>query len=392
MSDEGTQNNASVSNANTAEEQERNRLMKAQLERSKQQLKEATSIKSKFDSMTEILALEEGLTLDEAREKSRSREANSFGIAFEDGSVETTRRRKVEEEIQRFASQSAEFASSNPAQHAEESAGASSDAQNSSGDSQDFTQNENSALSDQNIAASFDLHPEALPWLHFDGETLFQNTESPFESFEDKLLALCTRADGYAWHRAISFYPQEEGLSPDLLKAFVRRNLMLYTRNGLIEDYLISTGQHSRHDVPIGFAQLTSGKVLQLEAQYPALAAFFAGAGYIGAAHESLVLLDPTCVPVIAATLVASIVDDLVGNNVAVNDWTVAYALNPDVYSFESDEGTRKYAVLEGLDVSLSKVKHWDQRLETRAFNDEIVSVSQQIKFLVAQIVKLADI
>ncbi|MBC7996957.1 MAG: hypothetical protein IAF58_03380 [Leptolyngbya sp.] len=372
MSGEDTHNNASVGNARTAEEQERNRLMKAQLERSKQQLKEATSIKSKFDSMTEILALEEGLTLDEAREKSRSREANSFGIAFEDGSVETTRRRKVEEEIQRFASQSAEFASSNSAQPS--------------------MAPENLPVSEQNTGASFDLHPEALPWLQYDGETLFQNTENPFEGFEDKLLALCTRADGYAWHRAISFYPQEEGLSPDLLKAFVRRNLMLYTRNGLIEDYLISTGQHSRHDVPIGFAQLTSGKVLQLEEQYPVLAAFFAGAGYIGAAHESLVLLDPTCVPAITATLVASIVDDLVANNIAVNDWTVAYALNPDVYSFEIGEGARKYAVLEGLDVSLSKVKHWDQRLETRAFNDEIVSVSQQIKFIVAQIVRLANI
>lgn len=383
MSDEDSQSRAPEGNSDSAKEQERQRAMKAQLERSKQQLKEATSIKSKFDSMTDILALEEGLSLDELRERSKSRHVNSFGIAFEDGSVETTRRRKVEDEIQRFANHSVEF-SGIPL------------AETSSETSTSFTESENfeedgRQISVQDIAATFDLHPEALPWLQYDGETLFQNAENPFDGFEDRLLALCTRADSYAWHRAISFYPQEQGLSPELLKAFVRRNLSIYTRNGLIDDYLISTGQHSRHDVPIGFSQITSSKVLELEDKYPALAAFFAGAGYVGAAHESLVLLDPTCVPVITATLVASFVDDLIENDVAVNDWTVAYAFNPDVYSFEVGEGERKYAVLEGLDVSLSKVKHWDQRLETRAFNEQIVSVSQQTKFIVAQIVKLAN-
>jgi hypothetical protein len=170
----------------------------------------------------------------------------------------------------------------------------------------------------------------------------------------------------------------------------VRGNLCGYTRNKLIDDYLVSTGQHARHDVPLGFAQISSGKVLQLEKQFPQLAAFFAGAGYIGAAHESLVLLDPSCVPVVVAAYVAAIVDELNENGIEVNDWTVAYAFHPDVYAHSDGGDGTVYTVLEGLEVSLSKVKHWDQHLEFYAENDEIISASQQVKRIVSQLVQIA--
>ncbi len=49
------------------------------------------------------------------------------------------------------------------------------------------------------------------------------------------------------------------------------------------------------------------------------------------------------------------------------------------------------YAVLEGLEVSLSKVKHWDQHLEFYAENDEIISASQQVKRIVSQLVQIAS-
>jgi hypothetical protein len=353
------------------EEQSNLQFMKEQLEGATKQLKEATTTRGKFDSMTEILALEEGMSLEEARARALEMQEQSFGIAFEDGTVET-RRRRMETKSTKVETQQS---------------------QNETQQSQNETVEQNAAPATAvaaNPGAALDLHPEALPWLIRDGVCLFRDAESPFEGFEDDLLALTSRADQFAWLRVFSFFPQLNGLSAELLRAFVRSNLCGYTRNKLIDDYLVSTGQHARHDVPLGFAQISSGKVLQLEKQFPQLAAFFAGAGYIGAAHESLILLDPSCVPIVVAAYVASLVDELNENGIEVNDWTVAYAFRPDVYAHSDGGDGTVYAVLEGLEVSLSKVKHWDQHLEFYAENDEIISASQQVKRIVSQLVQIA--
>lgn len=346
----------------SALEEERDNLafMKQQLEGAKKQLKEATKTHGQFDSMSELLALQEGMSLEEARARALQFEQQSFGIAFEDGRVET-RRTRIEESV----TGSEQSPLSTPAPMSE-------------------------VAEPLATAASFDLHPEAMPWLMREGVCLFRDSEQPFETFEDELLALTTRADQFAWLRVFSFFPELNGLSAELMRAFVRGNLCAYTRNKLIDDYLVSTGQHSRHDVPLGFAQITAAQVLQLEQRFPQLAAFFAGAGYVGAAHESLVLLDPTCVPILVAAYVASLVAELNEQGIEVNDWTVAYAFHPDVYAHSDGAEGTVYEVLEGIDVSLSKVKHWDQHLEFYAQNDAIISNSQQVKRIVVQLQHLA--
>ncbi len=363
------------------EEQSNLQFMKEQLEGATKQLKEATTTRGKFDSMTEILALEEGMSLEQARARALEMQEQSFGIAFEDGTVETRRRRLESEKskIEEISSELSGAASSTTASSA--TSAATSETSGSPNHSTAAT-----------LGAALDLHAEALPWLISDGVCLFRDAESPFEGFEDDLLALTSRADQFAWLRVFSFFPQLNGLSAELLRAFVRSNLCGYTRNKLIDDYLVSTGQHARHDVQLGFAQISSGKVLQLEKQFPQLAAFFAGAGYIGAAHESLILLDPSCVPIVVAAYVASIVDELNENGIEVNDWTVAYAFGPDVYAHSDGGDGTVYTVLEGLEVSLSKVKHWDQHLEFYAENDEIISASQQVKRIVTQLVQIAGV
>lgn len=362
------------------EEQSNLQFMKEQLEGATKQLKEATTTRGKFDSMTEILALEEGMSLEQARARALEMQEQSFGIAFEDGTVET-RRRRLESEKSKIEEISSELSGAASSTTASSATSAAASANSGS---------PNNSMA-ANPGAALDLHPEALPWLISDGVCLFRDAESPFEGFEDDLLALTSRADQFAWLRVFSFFPQLNGLSAELLRAFVRSNLCGYTRNKLIDDYLVSTGQHARHDVPLGFAQISSGKVLQLEKQFPQLAAFFAGAGYIGAAHESLILLDPSCVPIVVAAYAASIVDELNENGIEVNDWTVAYAFHPDVYAHSDGADGTVYAVLEGLEVSLSKVKHWDQHLEFYAENDEIISSSQQVKRIVSQLVQIAS-
>lgn len=339
-------------------------FMKQQLEGAKKQLREATKSHGKFDSMSELLALQEGMSLEEARARALATEQQAFGIAFEDGRVETTRKRTAEESGITAIEQSAEFGKT--VEHINSSA----------------------ALE---ASSSFDLHPGALPWLIHNGVSLFRDAEQPFEGFEDDLMALTTRADQFAWLRVFSFFPELNGLSAELMRAYVRGNLCAYTRNKLIDDYLVSTGQHSRQDVPLGFAQIAAAKVLKLEQQFPPLASFFAGAGYVGPAHESLVLLDPTCVPIIVAAYVASLVDELSQEGIEVNDWTIAYAFHPDVYAHSDGGDGTVYSVLEGIDVSLSKVKHWDQHLEFFAENDAIISNSQQVKRIVAQLVHLTN-
>lgn len=365
--------NSPTQDAVVDEERANMQFMKQQLEGAKKQLKEATTTHGKYDSMTEILALQEGMSLEQAQARAKALEGQSFGIAFEDGHVET-RHKRTDAGGQDVL----------PAQTAGSTAQTITTPDNT-------TQTSTSTTPAESIptAPALDLHPEALPWLMFNGECLFRDTDKPFEGFEDELLALTSRADQFAWLRVFSFFPQLNGLSAELLRAFVRHNLCKYTRNKLIDDYLVSTGQHARHDVALGFAQITSAKVLEMEKTFPQLASFFAGAGYIGAAHESLVLLDPTCVPIIVAAFVASLVDDLSQNGIEINDWTVAYSFHPDVYAHAGAGDDTVYEVLEGLDVSLSKVKHWDQRLEYYAENDEIIAVSHQVKAIIAQLVHL---
>ncbi|HIA54291.1 MAG TPA: hypothetical protein EYN91_19750 [Candidatus Melainabacteria bacterium] len=364
-------------------------FMKQQLEGAKKQLREATRSHGQFDSMSELLALQEGMSLEEARARALETEQQSFGIAFEDGRVETTKKRApvmgesvAQEEIRRAQTVQSEI----------ESATSAVDAVSSVHESRFPEMQSGSAVAPSDTATvSLNLHPEALPWLMKNGVCLFRDAEQPFEGFEDELLALTTRVDQFAWLRVFSFFPELNGLSAELMRAFVRGNLCAYSRNKLIEDYLVSTGQHSRHDVPLGFAQITAAKVLQLEQDFPQLAAFFAGAGYVGPAHESLVLLDPTCVPILVAAYVASLVEELNEQGIEVNDWTIAYAFHPDVYAHSDGGDGTVYAVLEGIDVSLSKVKHWDQHLEFYAENDAIISHSQQVKRIVAQLVHLAS-
>jgi len=365
MSNEPQPQSSNGSQDEALEEERANMaFMKQQLEGAKKQLKEATKSHGKFDSMSELLALQEGMSLEEARARALAMEQQAFGIAFEDGRVETTRKRSAEESVITTTEHHADIAKTDEHINSSAALGASS---------------------------SFDLHPEALPWLMHNGVSLFRDAEQPFEGFEDDLLALTTRGDQFAWLRVFSFFPELNGLSAELMRAYVRGNLCAYTRNKLIDDYLISTGQHSRQDVPLGFAQITAAKVLKLEQQFPQLASFFAGAGYVGPAHESLVLLDPTCAPIIVAAYVASLVDELSQVGIEVNDWTIAYAFHPDVYAHSDGGDGTVYSVLEGIEVSLSKVKHWDQHLEFFAENEAIISNSQQVKRIVAQLVHLTN-
>lgn len=374
---------SSNQNQNDSDELSNIEFMKRQLEGAKKQLKEATTIHGKFDSMTELVGLQEGMTLEEARARAKEMRERSFGIAFEDGTVETTRKRDEKGSIGGAATAPSG------------TSGAAAEIQMPSSGTQTPSVAPPGAVetseTDSYSGAALDLHPEALPWLISDGTCLFRDQQKPFEGFEDELLMLTSRADEFAWLRMMSFFPQLRAISPDLMRAFVRGNLCAYTRNMLIEDYLVSTGQHSRHDVPLGFAQITPAQVLDLEQRYPQLAAFFAGAGYIGAAHESLVLLDPTCAPIVVAAHVASLTDELIDRMIAVSDATVAYAFRPDVYSHSDADNGIVYEVLEGIDVSLNKVKHWDQKLELHAANDDIIAASHQVKRILDQLALLAE-
>lgn len=377
---------SSNQNQNDSDELSNIEFMKRQLEGAKKQLKEATTIHGKFDSMTELVGLQEGMTLEEARARAKEMRERSFGIAFEDGTVETTRKRD-----EKVSSASAGAATSVEIPAPVETSGAVETPGAVGIPGAVAPGAVETSEANAYSGAALDLHPEALPWLISDGTCLFRDQEKPFEGFEDELLMLTSRADEFAWLRMMSFFPQLRAISPDLMRAFVRGNLCAYTRNMLIEDYLVSTGQHSRHDVPLGFAQITPAQVLDLEQRYPQLAAFFAGAGYIGAAHESLVLLDPTCAPIVVAAYVTSLTDELIDKMIAVSDETVAYAFHPDVYSHSDADNGTVYEVLEGIDVSLSKVKHWDQKLELHAASDDIIAASHQVKRILDQLALLAQ-
>ncbi|MBZ0187393.1 MAG: hypothetical protein K8F91_14195 [Candidatus Obscuribacterales bacterium] len=73
----------------------------------------------------------------------------------------------------------------------------------------------------------------------------------------------------------------------------------------------------------------------EFEERYPKFKEFLESKGYIGPGHEKAALLDPECAPMIVAAKTTSIIEDMQTHGIEKPSLEqIAYAYNPDVYSF----------------------------------------------------------
>lgn len=165
----------------------------------------------------------------------------------------------------------------------------------------------------------------------------------PYRGQEERLLSLCAKENPRAWNDAVEAFPGlgrylTERDATLLMKALVRNELHNYDVRDSLGDAAAKYGLASSGET-LGFAQITPLGVSRFWSAYPQLEKFLSDKGY-GETNAADALRDPKCTPMIVAAKLQSEIDELTSTKdklhpdrpVTINWRTLAYTYNPDVY------------------------------------------------------------
>lgn len=204
-------------------------------------------------------------------------------------------------------------------------------------------------------------------------------SEHPIAGMEADLMRATVNANPKAWEDAKTCFPQLVGVSQDVMKAYVRNELECYGFEDHKQDIAAKLGKDGGWT--LGMCQITTEGIRKFENHYPQFHHFLESKGYSGPGHELRALLDADCVAMIVAAKTATLVEDLHKHGIKnPTDAQLAYAYNPDVYSYSDGHGQRVYKALYHPNIELSKAQHWDQRKEYWANTADIINASEHIK------------
>ncbi|MBN9393820.1 MAG: hypothetical protein J0H83_01145 [Candidatus Melainabacteria bacterium] len=204
-------------------------------------------------------------------------------------------------------------------------------------------------------------------------------SEHPIAGMEANLMSATTNANPKAWEEAKACFPQLGGVSNSIMKAYVRNELECYGFEDHKQDVAAKLGKDGGWT--LGMTQITTEGIRKFENHYPQFRHFLESKGYSGPGHELRALLDADCVAMIVAAKTATLLEDLHKHGIKnPTDAQLAYAYNPDVYSYSDGHGHRVYKALYHPNIELSKAQHWDQRKEYWANTAETISASEHIK------------
>lgn len=215
------------------------------------------------------------------------------------------------------------------------------------------------------------------------GQKAFNANDMPLAGCEDTLMSSCTRKNALAWHEAAGAFPEQLREVPvKLLKAFVRNELAHYRRENSVRDMAASTGQILPNNPPLGMSQVTASEIRAFEVRYPQFHTYIYARGYKGTGHEQKALLDAECIPMIMAAKIATLVDEIRKSGIKHPTYTqLAYAYNPDVYSYSAGENDRVYKSFQTqMEATASKALHFDQRKEKFATDPRIAMNSKHVQ------------
>lgn len=208
-------------------------------------------------------------------------------------------------------------------------------------------------------------------------------SEHPLKGMEAALMQSTTANNSYAWNDAQAAFPQLKDVSLDLMKAYVLNELNNYGFEDHKQDMAAIAGVD--HGWTLGMTQITTEGIHKFENQYPQFHKFLKSKGYTGPGHELKALLDADCVAMIVAAKTASLVDDLKKHHIEhPTNEQLAYAYNPDVYSFSDGRGGKVYQAMYHPNVEISKAQHWDQQKEYYANRPEVLRASAHIHNVMA--------
>ncbi len=240
------------------------------------------------------------------------------------------------------------------------------------------------------LAQSLDYNgtpPTLLPDFIIEaGIKVWESSEKPLAGLEKQAMAGTTAANPRAWEDAAAAFPQLKGISVDVMKAYTLNEIHNYDRNDWIDDIAAANGKlidlplRKAEDATLGLSQISAKGVHDFEDKYPKLKQFLESKGYSGPGHEAKALLDPECVAMIVAAKTASIVEDMQKHGIEhPTNEQLAYAYNPDVFSY-SENGHRQYKALYQGEIYASKAQHWDQQKEYYANSPAVIAASKHIK------------
>ena len=208
-------------------------------------------------------------------------------------------------------------------------------------------------------------------------------SEHPLKGMEGTLMQATAANNPRAWEEAQAAFPQLKGVSPALMQAYVRNELNNYGFEDHKQDVAAIAGID--HGWTLGMTQITTQGIHKFEKQYPQFHKFLESKGYTGPGHELKALLDADCVAMIVAAKTTSLVDDLRKHHIEhPTNEQLAYAYNPDVYSFSDGHGGKVYKAMYHPDVEISKAQHWDQQKEYYANRPEVLRASAHIQNVMA--------
>ncbi|MBI1270861.1 hypothetical protein GC174_10545 [bacterium] len=208
--------------------------------------------------------------------------------------------------------------------------------------------------------------------------------ENPLRGHEVEAFNQTTKDDPLSWSHAKAQFPELKDVSPDVLKAITLNEIHFYDKLDLSQDVLASSStdalvKKAVDDKTLGMSQITPIGLRDMCSYFPQLKAFMTEKGYIG--NEQKALLDPSCIPMIVAAKAALIVRDLNRHHIPVNTDTIAYSYNADVYSYSDGHGGKVYKCLQnGFQVNTSRLQHWDQVKEYYANDPKVTQESIHLR------------
>lgn len=211
--------------------------------------------------------------------------------------------------------------------------------------------------------------------------------EHPLAEYENEIMAQTSKKNPSAWQDAKSAFPQLANVSVDIMRAYTRNEIANYDRFDLKDDIEAAKGQISSNPLrspdlaTLGISQISPKGVREFESRYPQFKAFLEEKGYTGAGHELAALLDRECAPIIVAAKTASIVEDMQKHGIEKpSAEQIAYAYNPDVFSYSDGKGGKIFKALYHPEIEISKAMHSDQIKEYYAKDPRVVWASKHIR------------
>lgn len=216
-----------------------------------------------------------------------------------------------------------------------------------------------------------------LPW----------TKEFPQSERENALMDKTLGGNPNAWDDARKAFPQLEHVPAAVMQAYTRNEIANYNRFDMKDDMDAATGVlqsvpgRPAEQATLGLSQISPKGIREFEQKYPQFKQFLESKGYTGRGHEIAALLDPECAPMIVAAKTASIVEDMQKHGIkSPTAAQIAYAYNPDVFSFSDGEGGRTFKALYHPDIELSKVMHPDQQKEFYAKDPRVAQASTHVR------------